>query len=426
MACHLVATILLPGTARSRGPPARPACPDVADDSISRASTRRHLRPRNARPLGRERARRQPPTDEFAEDAANPSRAATLTTAMRCRSEQAGRWSLSTAPRLSTRGHRPWPVCRRRRRRPHRSGVSGRRIGGERRRRRPTPTRESRPSASPLKIDAATEPSRSRRTTDWRAGDVHRRDSGTQIGLPIQATWPSALGSGDSHPRLPARVHPVTGRNGRQAPTSPRARPVRRASFGHGHVLGSHVRSWNRHQRGPRGVPMITLCHLSGRVIRYDASAVATWSVAHRHATDLRSFQVVRDGCIAIDPTSPVSGRRPGDPGRPRSALGAPAPRIVMTGRVGCASCPSMHGAPRTEPGGEASARRPARRRPRRQSKQAASDARKTAPPATQRATHDYVIEDRYGRAVLTGTEVKALRMGAPPDRGVDRGRPPR
>lgn len=58
-------------------------------------------------------------------------------------------------------------------------------------------------------------------------------------------------------------------------------------------------------------------------------------------------------------------------------------------------------------------ARRPARRRPTPADRaKAASDARKTV-ARNRRATHDYVIEDRYEAGlVLTGTEVKALRMG--------------
>ena len=58
-------------------------------------------------------------------------------------------------------------------------------------------------------------------------------------------------------------------------------------------------------------------------------------------------------------------------------------------------------------------ARRPARRRPTPAERaKAASDARKTV-ARNRRATHDYVIEDRYEAGlVLTGTEVKALRMG--------------
>ena len=58
-------------------------------------------------------------------------------------------------------------------------------------------------------------------------------------------------------------------------------------------------------------------------------------------------------------------------------------------------------------------ARRPARRRPTPAWRaKAASDARKTV-ARHRRVTHDYVIEDRYEAGlVLTGTEVKALRMG--------------
>ena len=46
------------------------------------------------------------------------------------------------------------------------------------------------------------------------------------------------------------------------------------------------------------------------------------------------------------------------------------------------------------------------------QKAKAASDAHKTV-ARNRKATHDYFIEDRYEAGlVLTGTEVKALRMG--------------